>query len=213
MFHVTSAFRTLPKENSKMSIKVGDRVRFLSDTGEGLVVKILDEYRVMVEDESGFEYEHQIKDLLAVGARADEKEKYDLVEPDINEIIHRNMDVGAVEKADKDFTVKYKNRDATNSQRRGEHMEIDLHIHELVDNENGLDNGDKLEIQLGHFERMLKRAEEQKVSKVIFIHGVGQGVLRGEIRKIIENYYPKASFHDADFREYGYGATEVRISR
>lgn len=196
-----------------MSIKVGDRVRFLSDTGEGLVVKILDEYRVMVEDDSGFEYEHLIKDLLAVGARADEKEKYDLVEPDINEIIHRNIDADAVEKADKDFTVKYKNRNATNSQRRGEHMEIDLHIHELVDNETGLDNGGKLEIQLGHFERILKRAEEQKVSKVIFIHGVGQGVLRSEIRKIIENYYPKASFHDADFREYGYGATEVRISR
>ena len=196
-----------------MKVKVGDRVKFISDVGEGIVVKVIDDNRVLVEDESGFEYEHHVKDLLVMGDRLDEREAYDQVEPDINEIIHRNIDEKAVQKADKDFNVKYKNREATNMHRRGEHMEVDLHIHELVDNERGLGNGDKLQIQLSHFERTLKRAEQQKIPKVIFIHGVGQGVLRGEIRKLIEMYYPKASFHDADFREYGYGATEVRISR
>ena len=196
-----------------MKYKVGDRVRFLTDTGEGVIRQILEDGMVSVEDDTGFEYPHHIKDLLLVEDREEEVEKYKLVDPDITEIIHRNIDSRAVEKAERDFNMKYNNRNATIMKRKGEFMEVDLHIHELIDNERGLQSRDKLQIQLEHFERMLKRAEEQKIPKVVFIHGVGQGVLRNEIRKLIEMYYPRASFHDADFREYGYGATEVRLTR
>ncbi len=195
-----------------MKLKVGDMVRFLNDTGDGIVKEILANGMVSVEDESGFDYPHHEADLILVEDRSAEREKYLKVEPDVSEIIHRNIDSRAVEKAERDFTMKYNNRKATNVRRKGEFMEVDLHIHELVDSERGLDNRDILQIQMDHFERTLKRAEQQKMSRVIFIHGVGQGVLRDQIRKLIEMYYPRASFHDADYREYGYGATEVRLT-
>ena len=48
--------------------------------------------------------------------------------------------------------------------------------------------------------------------KLIVIHGVGEGVLREEVRKMLQ-FYENVRFHDADMRKYGVGATEVQILR
>ncbi|HAN77288.1 MAG TPA: hypothetical protein DCQ31_05695 [Bacteroidales bacterium] len=87
---------------------------------------------------------------------------------------------------------------------------IDLHIHELVDNEAGLENKDKLEIQLKEFHARMEEAIQQKKKKIVFIHGVGNGVLKNEVRKLVEKKY-KFEYQDASFAEYGYGATLVFI--
>lgn len=195
-----------------MEFTPGTRVRFLDDVGEATVVKIIDEDTVLIEDESGFEYEYATRQLLQIENRAKERDAYDGVEPSLREIIDRNIDPAEVKRATDDFDIKYKNHKATNQKRRGEHMEVDLHMSELVDNELGLDHGEKLDIQLRHFEKMLKMAERQRVPRVIFIHGIGQGVLRAEIRKMLDQFYPHCSFHDAPYHEYGHGATEVRIN-
>jgi DNA-nicking Smr family endonuclease len=90
-------------------------------------------------------------------------------------------------------------------------FEVDLHIHELLDNYERMTNGEIVTIQMEHFERMLAIAEKKKVKKVIFIHGVGQGVLRAEIRSFIKSYYPQCEFLDGNYQKYGHGATEVRF--
>jgi hypothetical protein len=195
-----------------MTFKAGDRVRFLDDVGEGVVIKVVDENTILIEDDTGFQYDYPSRQLLLVENRHTEAEAYESVEPSLRDIIDRNIDPAAVEKANKDFEVKYKNNKATNQKRRGEFMEVDLHMSELVDSEIGIEPAEKLEIQMAHFDRMLKMAERQRIPRVIFIHGVGQGVLRAEIRKVINQYYPNASFHDASYSEYGHGATEVRLS-
>ncbi len=194
-----------------MELRIGDKVRFLNDVGEARILSFKDEKTVIVQDTTGFDYEYSISELLKVEDKNAEYDAYDKVLPTNREILDRNMDSNAVAAATADFKHKYKNRDATTERRRGELMEVDLHIHELVDSEAGLSNGEIVQIQLKHFERMMRRADELKISKVIFIHGIGQGVLRDEIRQALEMYYPEASFHNADYREYGYGATEVRI--
>ena len=48
--------------------------------------------------------------------------------------------------------------------------------------------------------------------KLIVIHGVGEGILREEVRKVLQ-FYDNVQFHDADMRKYGVGATEVIILR
>jgi hypothetical protein len=90
--------------------------------------------------------------------------------------------------------------------------EVDLHLHELVDNEAWLEEGEKLAYQLRHFERALEAAIRDGKRKVIVIHGVGEGVLREEVRRILQ-FYQNVQFHDADMRRYGAGATEVIIHR
>jgi len=90
-------------------------------------------------------------------------------------------------------------------------MEVDLHIHELLDDHKGMGNSEIIAVQLEHFERTLRIAENKKIPRIVYIHGVGQGVLRAEIRKMLYQYYPHCEFLDASYAEYGYGATEVRI--
>ncbi|MBL7112602.1 MAG: DUF2027 domain-containing protein [Bacteroidales bacterium] len=88
-------------------------------------------------------------------------------------------------------------------------MEVDLHIHELLDNETGLSNGDKLELQLQKFEKSIDEAKKQKLRRIVFIHGVGQGTLKYEILRKLDKDYPELRYQDASFKEYGYGATMV----
>jgi len=87
--------------------------------------------------------------------------------------------------------------------------EVDLHIHELVEDERGLTPGDKLEIQIKHFEQELNKAIVGNEKRIVFIHGVGNGVLKLKIKSILETKYSKLQFQDASFQKYKFGATMV----
>ncbi len=88
--------------------------------------------------------------------------------------------------------------------------EVDLHIDELVDTTAGLSNSDIIQIQMDKFHFVMESNAKNKGRKIVFIHGVGNGVLKNEIRKQLERKY-KVYYQDASFREYGYGATMVII--
>lgn len=195
-----------------MQIKVGDRVKFLNEVGEGVVVELKGSV-VVVEDENGFDNEYPTSELLVVGCKAEEAEMYGNKLPELSEILSKEVSQERQEEIQKAFDVKYANARATNQMRRGEYMEVDLHFHELVDDNSGLKDRTKIDIQLNHFERMIKIASEQKIRKIIFIHGVGQGVLRHQIRSRLDLYYPNCTVRDANPREYGAGATEVYLSQ
>lgn len=191
--------------------KVGDKVRFLNDEGEGIILSFPSAGLALVEDQTGFAYEHEISELVHVMKAGKELFLYDQVRPEISEILARNIDKELVKKADKDFKSIYKSNNSEGSFKNNEWVEVDLHAHELLESQRGLTNGDIVQYQLEHFERMLRNAEEKKLKKIIFIHGVGQGVLRQEIRRILKEYYPHCEYFDASYATYGYGATEVRI--
>lgn len=90
-------------------------------------------------------------------------------------------------------------------------IEVDLHIHELLDNTNGLSNSDMLDVQLGEFRRVMEENKGRKGQKIVFIHGKGEGVLRSALLKELKKSYPHCDVQDASFREYGFGATQVTI--
>lgn len=90
-------------------------------------------------------------------------------------------------------------------------IEVDLHIHELIDNNAGLSNSEMLQLQIDKFHSVLAENKNRKGQKIVFIHGKGEGVLRSEIEKQLKSKYKFYSFQDASFREYGFGATLVII--
>ena len=67
-----------------------------------------------------------------------------------------------------------------------------------------------LNIQLNHFEKQLELALKHHEKKVIFIHGIGGGVLRNELRQRL-GARMDVEFNDAPYHLYGYGATEVHL--
>ncbi len=90
--------------------------------------------------------------------------------------------------------------------------EIDLHIKKLIPDDSGLSSFAILTIQLNRFRSELGSAIINNLNKIIFIHGVGNGVLKEEIRKILDKDYKHFKHQDASFKEYGYGATLVILN-
>lgn len=88
---------------------------------------------------------------------------------------------------------------------------VDLHIGELVDNISGLSSKDMLEIQINTFNKLLNNAIKNEYTKVTFIHGVGNGVLKSAIIKDLENYDGLDNAM-ASIAKFGVGAIDITIS-
>lgn len=86
--------------------------------------------------------------------------------------------------------------------------EIDLHISALRDRYDQLSPHEILTIQLGTFERMLESALACNYTKVIFIHGIGNGSLKQAIVERIRDY-GDIEFRNASFTRFGNGAIEI----
>lgn len=191
-----------------MKFSVGDKVKFLDQVGEGTVVKILSDSLVMITDSDGFDYEVNASELIKTAGSSSERELYERALPSENQIFVKDVDEEKLKVVKDKFADIYKERVTIKD---SEVMEVDLHIHELLDSTTGMRNGDMLDYQIKHFERMMKIAERKKFKRAVFIHGVGEGVLRAEIRRLIDEYYPNCSYRDGNPREYGVGATQVEI--
>lgn len=175
-----------------MKFQPGDRIRFLDSSDGGEIIRLLDKNRLVVKTDHGFEF------------TVDEANVVKEVIPDEYEISIHEQEKFIRGKVLSDFGRKKRKKPVERE------MEIDLHIYELVDSTRNMTNGEILQIQVRFFKRKLQEAIEKRISKVIFIHGVGEGVLRSEIRhylKGIEN----VEIIDGDYRKYGAGATEVRL--
>jgi len=91
--------------------------------------------------------------------------------------------------------------------------EVDLHIQSLVENTAGLTPKEMLDIQMRQFRIEFDNALSEKFKRVVFIHGLGNGTLKNEIRRTLDREYKKYEYHDASFKEYGFGATMVILSK
>lgn len=87
-------------------------------------------------------------------------------------------------------------------------LEVDLHMHELLEFDSHLSDHEKLEHQLRVAKHQVEKARRGHYKKVILIHGVGKGVLKAKIHELLDGM-DKIEYYDASLREYGTGATEV----
>ena len=69
-----------------------------------------------------------------------------------------------------------------------------------------------LNIQLDTAQRQLEFAISKKIQKVVFIHGVGAGVLKEELQYLFKRY-DGIRVYECDYKKYGLGATEVYITQ
>jgi DNA-nicking Smr family endonuclease len=88
---------------------------------------------------------------------------------------------------------------------------VDLHIEKLTSDTGGMSNSQKLQLQLEVFEDSLDKAIAFGLDQIIFIHGIGNGVLRNEIHKRLSQNVHIKYFEDNMKEKFGYGATLVKI--
>ncbi|UII78935.1 Smr/MutS family protein [Flagellimonas sp. CMM7] len=171
---------------------VGDQVEVLDETISG-VVKSKDGNIITVVTSEGFSLEYTSKELVKIGGN----------------IRVTNFEA-AQSKKDKEHVKKKPTRILKPKERNTPKMEVDLHINQLVKSTKGLSHFDMLNLQLDTAKRQLHFAMDKRIQKVVFIHGVGEGVLKEELYYLFRKY-ENIKFYDADYQKYGLGATEVYI--
>ena len=90
-------------------------------------------------------------------------------------------------------------------------IEVDLHSSELIETTSGMSNGDILMVQMNEFRKVMDENLKHKGQKIVFIHGKGDGVLRKNLLQELKYRYKGCTAQDASFREYGFGATLIKI--
>lgn len=180
-----------------MNLKVGDKVAVLDEAFSGKISKI-EGNTVFIETDDGFFLDFQENELLKLNEKDNLKSRV-FSEHSFSEVLSEK------EQHTKRKSVRVKPKD-----RNQPAMEVDLHIHNLTDNQRNLSNYDMLTLQLDTAKRQLEFAIGKRIQKVVFIHGVGEGVLKMELETLFSRY-DNVKHYDADFKKYGIGATEVYI--
>ncbi|OYU79994.1 MAG: DNA mismatch repair protein MutS [Flavobacterium sp. BFFFF1] len=176
-----------------MTLNKGDKVMVLDDALEGLVVAVNGD-NITIETTEGFELTYTAKELIKSAAveinyNAGQNIKQVLKEKEIPK--PRSF---VKEKKAKEMPVP----------------EFDLHIEKLVKNFRGMNNFDILNLQVETARRHVEFAIQNRIPKIVFIHGVGEGVLKAELDFLLGRY-DNIDFQDANYQKYGLGATEIYI--
>lgn len=176
-----------------MRLQIGNKVAVLDDVLKGIVTKIENDL-VFIEDNEGMVFSFKPNELVRIDAEQKELSKYsDINNPLLEEKTKLNPKKKSSFKKDKNEIV----------------LEVDLHINQLVKSSRGMDNYDMLNLQLDTAKRKIEFAIQKRISKIVFIHGVGEGVLKSELLRLLNKYPVK--YYDASYKKYGLGATEVYV--
>jgi len=193
MFFIKSVL--LPKFIFQVKLKEGDSVSAIDELMEGRVIAVVKD-RVHVQTRDGFTLEFNEKELIKI---------------DKNLTFDFNTSTPTESVLEEKEPVKRKNKPVpTKKERNAPAMEVDLHINQLIKSTRGMDNYDMLNLQIDTAKRQLEFAIKNRIQRLVFIHGVGEGVLRTELEFLL-NRYDNLKFYDADYQKYGRGATEVYI--
>lgn len=169
-------------------MKIGDFVKFIDEPGGGVLRRIdTDGYWIM--DEHGFEECYQLSELIK------------------NEKVNYHTTIPHSEGQEKDPEQK-KSQKA--SKRFKEKLEVDLHLHHLIDNDRGLDNYQKIQIQKRAAQDALNRARLGGYKYCVLIHGKGSGKLRTELWNWL-SHQKVVDFYDMDISIGKSGITEVQL--
>ena len=171
---------------------VGDKVEAIDDVIRGIVT-LVNGTSITVQTEDDFSMVFEAKELVVMAGN----------------ISVSNYEIAQIKK-EKELPKKRRSSFAKPKERNLPKMEVDLHINQLFKNPKGLGNYEILNLQLETAKRQLEFAISKRIQKVVFIHGVGEGVLKEELHYLF-NKYENVKHYDANYQKYGLGATEVYI--
>ncbi|MDG5491406.1 Smr/MutS family protein [Psychroserpens sp. SPM9] len=177
-----------------MSYKIGDRVSVLDEDISGLITEIFDQ-RIIIETEDGFAMEFSVSEVIPEKPLSTQL----FADTDLTSVINEK------EHSHKPKSVKVKPKE-----RSLPAMEVDLHIHQITTSRKHMSNYEMLNLQLDTARHKLEFAIRKRIQKIVFIHGVGEGVLKAELEYLFGRY-DNVKYYPADYQKYGLGATEVYV--
>lgn len=174
-----------------MSFQINDTVSVLDEALDGVVIAV-NGSQITIETTDGFPMQFQANELV----------KTKVGEYHFKGIQHA--------KATKEVVKRKPGKKVPVKQRNQIDMVVDLHIEKLVKNKAGMSNYDILSLQLETAQHRLELAINKRYQKIVFIHGVGDGVLKADLHSLFRRY-DRLQFYEASYTDFGQGATEIRI--
>lgn len=176
--------------------KVGDKVSILNEKGTATVVNVISDLWLEV-DVDGFVFKKHITEVA--------KQIFD--ESHIKTAYQKEEDLTpeiGLENLPENIQIYFDKR------LKGRVLEIDLHFHVLTEKEHLYPHWKRLQLQLDFLQQYISYALNKKCKKIIVIHGIGSGVLKAEVLKLLP-LYPRLRAEDASYQKYGQGATELLV--
>jgi dsDNA-specific endonuclease/ATPase MutS2 len=176
-----------------MCLEIGNKVAVLDDVLKGVVIAISGD-EISIETTDGMIFKFSSSELVKVDVEQHELSKFsDINNALLKEKISQGQSKKSLFKKEKKEVI----------------LEVDLHINKLVKSTRNLDNYDILNLQLDTAKSKIEFAISKRILKIVFIHGVGEGVLKSELQSLLNKYPVK--HYDASYKKYGLGATEVYV--
>lgn len=173
--------------------KVGDKVSVLDDDIKGVVSEV-NGNTIQIKDYDGMLFFFDKSELIKIDNKQDELLRYSSMN---NRFLNQKKEQKVIKK------------NIFKTVKKEKFIEVDLHAEKLVKSVKGMDNYDILNIQINTAKHKLEFAIKKGISRIIFIHGVGEGVLKKELHYLLNNYPVK--YTDGSYKNYGLGATEVYV--
>ena len=186
------------KKSMTQKFEIGDKVAVLDDDISGVVIKVKNN-EISVETTDNFVMTFFVNELVKINNSNNLSSFFS------------TQSLSSVLK-DKEEPKKRSFVKEKRSRKDEFVLEVDLHIEKLVPSKRGMNNYDILTLQMETAKRQLDFAIKNRMPKVVFIHGVGEGVLKAELDFMLGRY-DNISFQDANYQKYGLGATEVYIKQ
>lgn len=175
------------------NFRTGDRVQMIDELTEGEVLDVEGQI-LRLRTQDGFEIEVPVSEVVHL--------------PDTGALA---LDVPAFTGSAKEKEQPRKHKGMRpRKARQNPPMVVDLHIEKLLADTRGMTTFDILNYQVDTARGQLEFAMRKRIQRVVFIHGVGEGVLKQELHTLFRRY-EGLRVADADYRTYGMGATEVYI--
>lgn len=174
---------------------IGDKVAVLDDNIKGIISKVSDN-QIVIKTDDGFSMDFTPNELVKIDREQIELSKFSDVQ---------------LQQLFKEKQVESKKKQLKKSPKIDQLplMEVDLHIHHLIPSTRGMSNYEILSLQLDEAERKIQFAKSKKIQRIVFIHGVGEGVLQQALTDLFQKY--QVDFYAASYQKYGMGATEIYI--
>jgi dsDNA-specific endonuclease/ATPase MutS2 len=174
--------------------KIGDKIMVLDDAINGVVLAVKNN-EVSVETQDGFTMTFFVNELIKINDSSN-------LMDEIKSVNRTQIEKEKAIPKPRSFVKERKDKYEISA------PEFDLHIEKLVPNKGGMSNYDILTLQTETAKRHIEFAIRNRIPKIVFIHGVGEGVLKAELDFLLGRY-ENIVFQEGNYQKYGQGATEV----
>ena len=176
---------------------IGDKVIFINDTREGIVIGHKNHETLIIQCQD-IDFEVKYSDIIKV---TDETNSFYRAIKNLKNSIKVNEE-NRKKPNQKSKVLNYKVRLSTD-------FEVDLHIEKIIDKFTDLSSNEIIDIQMDLFYKAIFEAHRLKLPFIIIIHGLGKGVLKSKIINYLREN--NASFCDESPIIYKGGATRINL--